>query len=102
MTSSRGILKMKDDEILLHLIHRAFVEIRLASRTGDTRPGDQLSDLLHNVPIAMTRLDASSVLKGLRDRAGVLGMSTWITAAMADLTKIESSQSSAGDDASLT
>ena len=76
---------MESNELLLRLIYRAFIDIRLASTSGDTRTISSISNLLHNIPLAMIRNDGDEVLKQLTERSEMLGMSSWLRVSLSDI-----------------
>lgn len=81
---------MQDRDILLRLLYRAFLDIRLAARDGNAQVGEKLSNLLHTLPLAMLKCGDDRacdgvVLRDLRKRAAVLGLSKWLDTALHDI-----------------
>lgn len=85
---------MENNELLLRLLYRAFIDIRLASNSGDTRTSGSLSNLLHNIPLAMINSDGNEVLEKLTERAQMLGMSSWLRVALSDILPANESSGS--------
>jgi hypothetical protein len=72
------------NEQLLRLLYRALIDIRSASADGDARACGRFANLVHNIPIAMVQPGGRDILGELIERAEMLGMSSWINAAMSD------------------
>lgn len=83
------MIDMESGEKLLRLMYRAFVDIRLAAADGDARRAGSISNLVHNIPLAMIRGHADDVLARLTERANSLGMASWLKVAIDD---VEASQ----------
>jgi hypothetical protein len=61
---------MTDKEYILKLMHRAFLDIRVASHAHDSHTCFILSDVFHNVPLQMNQAD--------KDGGSYAGIVTWI------------------------
>ena len=61
---------MTDKEYLLKLMYAAFLDIRIASYSQDSRTCFMLSDIFHNIPLQINQAD-----KGMMSFADIV---TWI------------------------
>lgn len=78
---------MESRDLLFRLLYRALIDIRMASMDGNVRATGEISNLVHNVPLAMINSDADDVLNKLAERAQVLGMSSWLQTALKDISQ---------------
>lgn len=68
---------------ICRLLYYAFIEIRMASRDGENNVSFWLADLLHIVPLALTReaaagTDFSDTLRTILERADERGIRSWV------------------------
>lgn len=86
---------MTTSTVLHRLVYTAFIEIRAAAREGDTQRVFQLSDLFHNVPLRLDRLERGevspdAVIHWLRDRAQQRGLAQWLEWRLREESRFES------------
>lgn len=73
---------------ICRLLYDAFIEIRMASREGDTNVSFGLADLLHTVPLAIAKeaaagSDFSDTLRTILQRADERGIRSWVDTRLA-------------------
>lgn len=78
---------MESRDLLFRLLYRALIDIRMVSMDGNVRAAGGISNLVHNVPLAMINSDADDALNKLAERAQVLGMSSWLQTALKDISQ---------------
>ena len=83
---------MEDESLIYAVLHRGFLDIRLAAHENNSKVAFRLADFLHNVPLHMGGVrregkDFSEVLRFMRERAELKGMTGWLDHALADARK---------------
>ena len=94
-TSGTGRTKENDRldkrKLIYHLLHRAFIDIRMAAHDGrDSKGFFRLADLFHNVPLALDRLDRNKgdvdeLFEEIVARAEWNGSQDWLEHAVRDI-----------------
>lgn len=75
---------MDKRKLVYHLMHRAFIDIRVAAHEGKDGKGFfRIADLFHNVPLALERLDREGesideLLEEIVDRSRRNGSLAWL------------------------
>lgn len=84
---------MTEKERLLRLMYLAFLDIRAASRSQDTHTCFVLSDVFHNVPLQINRVEQgegeyTEILTWIQRRCEERKCTSWLNNANADITRL--------------
>jgi hypothetical protein len=80
---------MEHESKLYNLLAKGLLDIRLAAHEDNAKVAFHISDLLHNVPLQISRAhqekkDCSDILEWVRMRAEQKGMSKWLDNALSE------------------
>lgn len=83
---------MTDKETILELMYRAFLDIRIASYSQDSRTCFMLSDIFHNVPSQINQADKgkmsyADIITYIQKKCEERKCKFWFDNAMADIAK---------------
>ena len=82
---------MDKRKLIYHLLHRAFVDIRMAAHENkDSKGFYRIADLFHNVPLALNRLDhdegsVDELFEEIVTRAKRNGSQKWLEHAVGEI-----------------
>ncbi|HEV2583774.1 MAG TPA: hypothetical protein VGT44_23140 [Ktedonobacteraceae bacterium] len=83
---------MTEKEYILKLMHRAFLDIRVASYSQDNHTCFVLSDVFHNIPLQINQADKgetsyTDIVIRIQKKYEERKYKSWLDNAVADMTK---------------
>lgn len=84
---------MIDEEYIMKLMHRAFLDIRIASHAQDHHTCFILSDIFHNVPLQMNQVDKNGgsyaeIVAWIRKKCEQRKYLSWLENATTDISRL--------------
>ncbi|MBO0795459.1 MAG: hypothetical protein J2P36_31585 [Ktedonobacteraceae bacterium] len=84
---------MTDKERILKLMYIAFLDIRIASHSQDSRTCFVLSDIFHNIPLQMNQADKgkisyTDIVRWIQNKCKESNYLSWLDNATANIAKL--------------